>query len=145
MIEAIPYLKWVLYESMRLYPAFPILSRKASEDTYLGKYFIPKDTNVVIPLYVIQREEKYWNEASKFNPERFSEAGSEKSYAFLPFCRGPRRCVAELFATVEISIIVINLIKSYRLELLDSHLPKEIAFISLKPVNGLKIKLTKRI
>jgi cytochrome P450 len=142
--EKCPYLKAVLLESMRLYPAFPVLSRKTSEETSLGKYKIPKNTNVVIPIFVTQRNEENWKDALTFRPERFLQDGAEKSYAFLPFSRGSRRCIAELFAMVEMSIIVVTVLKSFELNLSQKDLPEAVASVSLKPVNGMKLNLQRR-
>jgi len=143
-LEEIKYLKCVIFESMRLYPAFPVLSRKAAIDIKLGDYDIPSKTNVVIPIYVMQRNEKYWPNAKKFNPDRFFDENAEKSYAYLPFSRGPRRCIAELFANTEMAIIVVELLKRYQLSLIDNHFPKEEAFVSLKPIGGMPLKLSMR-
>lgn len=143
-VESIPYLKLVMNEAMRLYPAFPVLSRKTAVDCQLGDYKIPKNTNVVIPIYVMQRHADNWDRPTEFIPERFADPAAEKSYAFLPFSRGPRRCIAELFAMTEMSIIVVNLLKLYKIELVATALPEEVAFVSLKPVDGMNIKLTKR-
>ena len=143
-IESITYLKLVINEAMRLYPAFPVLSRKTAVDCQLGDYKIPKNTNVVIPIYVMQRHESNWDKPLEFIPERFLDPSAEKSYAFLPFSRGPRRCIAELFAMTEISIIVVNLLKLYKIDLVTKKLPKEVAFVSLKPIDGMNLKLTLR-
>jgi cytochrome P450 len=131
-------------EAMRLYPAFPVLSRKTAVDCQLGDYKIPKNTNVVIPIYVMQRHSANWDRPEEFIPERFTDPAAEKSYAFLPFSRGPRRCIAELFAMTEMSIIIVNLLKIYKIELTGGELPTEVAFVSLKPVDGLRIKLVRR-
>jgi len=144
LLEKCPLLKNVLLESMRLYPAFPVLSRKASEETVLGEYKIPKNTNVVIPIFVMQRNEENWKDALLFRPERFTDEGAEKSYAFLPFSRGPRRCIAELFAMVEMSIIVCNILKRYQISLAEKELPEAVAYVSLKPVNGMNVNLRMR-
>ena len=143
-LESYPYLKCVLLESMRLYPAFPVLSRKAALDVTLGEYHLPKDTNVVIPIYVMQRNEKYWPKAHSFLPERFMDESLEKSYAFMPFSRGQRRCIAELFAMTEMAVIVVEMVKLFRMELIGEHLPKEEASVSLRPVNGMPVRLISR-
>ncbi|MCP4914721.1 MAG: cytochrome P450 [Oligoflexia bacterium] len=142
-----PYLLQVLKETMRLYPAFPVLSRKANENTSLGQYHLEKETNVVIPIYVTQRSEEYWDDPLKFDPDRFNgEAGEklEKSYQYLPFSRGPRRCIAELFAMDEMCIIVFELLKKYRIEL-KSEFPQDEAYVSLKPIGGMHVCLKARV
>lgn len=135
------YLRAVMNESMRLYPAFPVLSRKTSCETQLGPYRLPKNTNVVIPIYVTQRSERYWNGPLEFRPDREL---MENSYQFLPFSKGPRRCLAELFAMDEMAIILHHLITKYSLELEGSEFPKDVAYVSLKPVNGMKLRLRAR-
>ncbi len=143
-MEEMKLLKCVLFESMRLYPAFPVLSRKASVDTQLGQFNIPKNTNVVIPIYVTQRDSLNWENAEAFLPERFLNEAAEKSFAYLPFSRGPRKCIAELFAVTEMAIIIVELIKQYKIKLITSELPEEIAFVSLKPLNGMPINISRR-
>lgn len=132
---------------MRLYPAFPVLSRKANEDTNLGEYKLQKETNVVIPIYVTQRSEEYWENPLEFNPDRFKdEAGDklEKSYQYLPFSRGPRRCIAELFAMDEMCIIIFELLKKFKFQL-KSEFPQDEVYVSLKPVGGMHICLEPRV
>lgn len=135
------YLSNVLMESMRLYPAFPVLSRKANEDTQLGDYFIPKNTNVVIPIFVMQRNSANFPDALTFDPERFSSPETQKSFAYLPFSKGQRKCIAEAFAMSEMSIIICQLLKHFRFELTEKDLPDCVASVSLKPVNGLKVRI----
>lgn len=143
-ILGLTLLQNVLKESMRLYPAFPVLSRKAKEDDTLGPYHIPKETNVVIPIYVLQRSEKFFKDPLVFNPDRFLDSSIEKNYTFMPFSRGPRRCVAEQFAIVEMSMVIIEILKNFRLELKSLELPKEIASVSLKPRDDFYLNLIKR-
>lgn len=143
-LEKMKWLKCILLESMRLYPAFPVLSRKAASDVVLGEYHIPKNTNVVIPIYVMQRNDSYWENALTFKPERFMDEAAEKSYAYLPFSRGSRRCIAELFAMTEMAIITVLLIKKFKIEITSNDLPDAVAFVSLKPVGGMPIRFSHR-
>jgi cytochrome P450 len=137
------YLQSVIMESMRLYPAFPVLSRKTSEDDQLGPYKIPKNTNVVIPIYVMQRNASNFPESEKFLPERFSSAEAAKSFAYLPFSKGSRKCIAEAFAMTEMTIIINQLVKHFRFELVGNDLPPDVASVSLKPVGGMHVRVKK--
>lgn len=141
---SLTYLQNVLKESMRLYPAFPVLSRKAKENDQLGPYSIPKETNVVIPIYVLQRSEKYFKDPKNFNPDRFLDPSIEKNYTFMPFSRGPRRCVAEQFAIAEMSLAIIEILRHFELQLVKEDLPKDVASVSLKPDGEFLVKLIKR-
>lgn len=138
------YLRLVLLEGMRLYPAFPILSRKANDDLVLGPYKIPKNTNVVIPIYVMQRNAKHWADPLKFNPDRFNSPDVEKSFTFLPFSKGTRKCVAELFAMTEMSIIVRQIVMNFKLELALNELPKDQASVTLKPESAMLVRAVRR-
>ncbi|EQC52267.1 unspecific monooxygenase [Bacteriovorax sp. DB6_IX] len=139
-----PELFNALYETMRLYPAFPVLSRKAKKKSVLGDYHIPKNTNVVIPIYVLQRAQEFWERPLEFEPQRFQDRELLKSYKYLPYSRGPRRCVGELFAMTEMAIIIKSLILKFHFNLLDKDLPQDEAFVSLKPKDGLPVKLLLR-
>ena len=143
-ISEITFLKHVIHESMRLYPPTPVITRKANEDLTLGLYKIPKHTNVVIPMYIMQRSEKNFKNADQFNPDRGNDVDFEKSFAHLPFSKGTRRCVAEGFAMTEISIIVFNILKTFKLELVNHELSKEHPVVSTKPNDKLLIKVKSR-
>lgn len=143
-ILGLTFLQNIIKESMRLYPAFPVLSRKAKDDDTLGHYQIQKDTNVVIPIYVLQRSEKYFQEPLVFNPDRFLDGTIEKNYTFLPFSRGPRRCVAEQFALLEMSLVIIEILRNFEIQLQEKDLPKEVASVSLKPDGAFIVKLIRR-
>lgn len=138
-----PWLMSIIREAMRLYPAFPVLSRKARIASQLGPYAIAANTNVVIPIYVMQRSEANWPKALEFMPERFFDEEAEKSYAFLPFSKGPRRCIGELFAMAEISCVLVEFFKRFEVEPI-TELPQDIAHVSLKPLGGLWIQLRER-
>ncbi len=138
-----PWLMSIIREAMRLYPAFPVLSRKARVATELGPYKIAAQTNVVIPIYVMQRSEKHWPNALEFRPERFFDDEAEKSYAFLPFSKGPRRCIGELFAMAEISCVLVQFYKRYKVATI-TELPQDIAHVSLKPLGSLWVQLRER-
>lgn len=142
--EETPILNAVIQEAMRLYPPFPVLSRKAKIDTQIGEYFLPKETNVVIPIFVTQRNDSEWEQAMEFDYTRFLPSDSLRSYKHLPFGKGPRRCIAELFALQEMRVILMTILKEYSLELTDFGFPKETAFVSLKPIGGMPLRLVKR-
>lgn len=144
IFEKMLYLQAIMKEGMRLYPAFPVLSRKANCDDQIGEFQIPKNTNVVIPIFVMQRSEEFWERPLTFDPERFVNGENDRTYKSLPFSRGPRRCVAETFAMVEMSIILFHLFKRFNVELVQKDLPEAVASVSLKPLNGMPVRLTLR-
>ncbi|MFP5386981.1 MAG: cytochrome P450, partial [Bacteriovoracia bacterium] len=139
-----PYLQLVLLETMRLYPAFPVLSRKTKVRTELGSYSIPGKTNVVIPIYVIQRSPEFWENPLEFIPERFLLEENQNSFAFLPFSRGQRRCVGEIFAMTEMTLIVLKFLQRFQISLDSEEFPQEVAAVSLKPKEKFHLVLKPR-
>ncbi len=142
--EQIPFLYWIILEGMRLYPAFPVLSRKCATEDQLGPYRIPPQTNVVIPIFVIQSLKENWESAKQFLPERFEDENLSKNVAYMPFSKGPRKCLAEHFALTEMGIILYKIFKNFDVELVNEDLPMAEAYFSLKPVGGMKVVLRPR-
>ena len=99
-INEMAFLEKAFYEAMRLYPAVGFLLRKCTASTYTFPEIgltIDKGVKVVIPTQALHRDEKYFEEPHKFNPDRFLDTKNMKSDVFLPFGDGPRACVGMIF------------------------------------------------
>ncbi|MFZ3379741.1 MAG: cytochrome P450 [Candidatus Acidiferrales bacterium] len=111
------YTRQIIDESMRLYPAGWLVTRKALADDRLGDYFVPAGTEIYIPPYFIQRHPNVWEDPDTFNPDRFQPENSKRRHrlATIPFSSGPRNCIGALFARVEMQIHVMVVAKHLRL------------------------------
>lgn len=116
------YTKQVIEETMRLYPAGWVLSRKALGNDRLGKYFVPAGTEIYIPPYFIQRHPDLWEDPDRFNPDRFRPENSRQRHrlATIPFSAGPRNCIGEHFARVEMQIHLTTIARHMRLRYVPS-------------------------
>lgn len=98
-LNGLVYLDQVLNESLRMWPATPTLRRRCTKDySYTQdstKLHIEKGIFVLVPVYSIQRDPKYWPDPEKFDPDRFSSANKSKiiSGSHLAFGIGPRNCI----------------------------------------------------
>ncbi|HEY2379368.1 MAG TPA: cytochrome P450 [Gemmatimonadaceae bacterium] len=112
-----PYTRQVIEETLRLYPAGWLLTRRAIKDDSLGEYVVPAGTEIYIPVFFIQRHPALWTSPSQFDPDRFSpdNAQSRHSLAMLPFSAGPRNCIGEPLARLEMQIHVMMVAKRLRL------------------------------
>jgi cytochrome P450 len=111
-----PYSRQVIEEALRLYPPGWLMTRKALKDDSLGDYFVPAGTEIYISPYFIQRHPDFWEAADEFKPERFaSNCAARSELAMLPFSAGPRNCIGEFLARLEIQIHLVTIAKHLRL------------------------------
>lgn len=90
------FLELCVLETARKYPGLPILNRECTQDYAIpdSKLVIKKGTPIIISLLGIHRDEEYFPDALRYNPERFV---NEEYYgvAFMPFGEGPRHCIGK--------------------------------------------------
>jgi cytochrome P450 len=100
------YTRQIIDEALRLYPPLWLMTRKALNDDYLGDFFVPAGTEIYISPYLIQRNSHFWEEPSDFDPDRMSQEKviGRHELSLCPFGAGPRNCIGELFARIEIQI-----------------------------------------
>jgi cytochrome P450 len=116
------YTRQIIDETMRLYPAGWVVTRKALRDDRLGEYFVPAGTEVYVPPYFIQRHPDLWEEPDRFNPDRFRPENSRHRHrlATIPFSAGPRNCIGEHFARIEMQIHLMTIARHLRLRYTSS-------------------------
>ena len=135
------YVRQVIEESMRLFPPVWSIGRRTIEDDEIGGYRIEKQTNVLIPLIYLHRSEKYWEEPTKFKPERFAPEirNSIDRYIYFPFGGGPRLCIGNNFAMLEMQLILIVLYKRFRFKLQPGFKVEAEPIVTLRPKHGLMV------
>ncbi|CAI0429030.1 unnamed protein product [Linum tenue] len=91
-ISNLSYLQNIISETLRLYPAAPLLLPHASsEDCVVGGYHLPCDTILLVNAWAIHRDPGLWDDPTSFKPERYKNEGKE-SYKMVPFGLGRRSC-----------------------------------------------------
>jgi cytochrome P450 len=85
-IISLKYLDMIINETMRLFPVAPFVIRYATEEIFLDDKKIPKNTNLIVSIVNIHRDEKIWgNDSLIFRPERFEELNKIQMNSFMPF------------------------------------------------------------
>ncbi|KPU76372.1 uncharacterized protein Dana_GF26612 [Drosophila ananassae] len=147
-LSKLKHLEYFLKETMRLYPAVPMLARQAVQETELPNGLIlPKCSQINIHVFDIHRNPKYWDEPEEFRPERFLPDNCQKRhpYAYIPFSAGQRNCLGQKYAMQEMKTLLVVILKKFKiLPVID---PKSIVFqtgITLRTQNEIKVKFVKR-
>ncbi|XP_021754662.1 cytochrome P450 81D1-like [Chenopodium quinoa] len=111
----LPYLHCIIKETLRIYPAAPILPpRESSSDCVVGGYHVPRGTLLTLNIWAIQNDPNIWNEPRKFKPERFENVIGERiKYEYIPFGSGRRACPGENLAMRIIGLTLGTLIQCF--------------------------------
>jgi cytochrome P450 len=116
-LQRYTYTRQVIDETLRLYPPLWLMTRKALHDDQFGNFFVPAGTEIYISPYLIQRRPDLWEEPDRFDPDRMSaDNGSGRhELALCPFGAGPRNCIGEAFARIEIQMHLMMFARELRL------------------------------
>ncbi|MEM7548044.1 MAG: cytochrome P450 [Bacteroidota bacterium] len=120
-LKTLNYTEQILKETMRLYPPVWLITRRAINEDQIGAYSVAPKTDIFISPYFIQRDESYWENPEEFHPERFSTENIKERHRFtyFPFSGGPRQCVGDFFAMVEMQIHLGYLSQTFQMEYVD--------------------------
>ena len=143
-LKKLTYTTQVIEEAMRLYPPAWLIARNAIEDDEVDGYTIRKGENVFICPYTMHHHPDYWNDPEKFDPERFAP-GKRKAidkFVYLPFGSGPRICIGNNFAMMEMQIVLSVICRKYRLKY-NGPAPEKKPLITLRPKQEVVMELEK--
>ncbi len=147
VFEDLPFMnygKHIMNESMRLYPPVYAIGRQLIKPDTIGGYHTPQETRILINISGLHHHPDYWENPWLFNPSRFEnfEMKGENRFLFMPFGGGPRICIGNNFAMMEMQMINAMLSQHVELELLSKDI-KPLPQITLKPGDGVMMKIKK--
>jgi cytochrome P450 len=145
-IGSLSYVERVVTESMRLYPPAWLIGRRAIADYPIGQYVAQARSILVMSPYIIQRDARYYVEPERFNPDRWTPAfeASLPKFAYFPFGGGPRQCIGESFAWMELILIVATIAQQWDLRLVPGHPVVLQPLITLRAKHGMRMTVTRR-
>ncbi|XP_022854208.1 protein LUTEIN DEFICIENT 5, chloroplastic-like [Olea europaea var. sylvestris] len=149
-MKKLKYTTRVINESLRLYPQPPILIRRSLEEDTLGKYRIKRGEDIFISVWNLHRCPSHWEDADKFNPERWALDGpnpneSNQNFSYLPFGGGPRKCIGDMFATFETVVAVAMLVRRFDFQMALGAPPVEMTTgATIHTTEGLKMTVARR-
>ncbi|GFG37750.1 hypothetical protein Cfor_02942, partial [Coptotermes formosanus] len=145
-LNEMKYLERVIKESLRLYPSVPFIGRETTQDIE-HEYTIPAGVTMTVPIYGIHRNPDQFPNPEKFNPDNFlpERVAKRHPYAYIPFSAGPRNCIGQKFAMLEMKTVLSCILRHYRLSSIDRR--EDITLIAeliLRPDEGVKVIITPR-
>jgi cytochrome P450 len=145
-IEGCQTLRAVFEEALRLYPPAAILSRQAVADDELAGAHIPAGAVITVSPYVLHRRRGLWENPDAFDPSRFLGERREKidRFAYIPFGAGPRVCIGMAFAMQEGIILLANLLRAFRFDLVEGQVVMPQQRVTLRPRGGMKMHVKRR-
>ncbi|KAI9563275.1 hypothetical protein GHT06_010733 [Daphnia sinensis] len=146
-ISELKYLECCIKETLRLYPSLPGPMRTLTEDVELGGYTVPAGVTVIPAFYGIHHNPDVYPDPEAFKPERFFPENSigRHPYAFLPFSAGPRNCVGQKYAMIELKIVFANILRRVRFTASDPNMSDACRIgLVLKPKYAIRLTVSKR-
>jgi cytochrome P450 len=140
------YTEMVFAESMRLYPPAWAIGRRALNDYQIDGYFVPAGSNLMMSQYLMHRNEKYFPDPLKFDPERWRPEARESrpKFSYFPFGGGPRVCIGEHFAWMEGVLVMATMAQRWKMRLVEGHPVEPKAIVTLRPKYGMKMVIERR-
>ena len=147
-VTEMKYLMNVMQETLRLYSIIPCVSRACTTDTHIKEsgVTIPAGANILIPMFLINRDPELWENPTKYNPDRFEGSTgyfTSSKNGFFPFGYGSRTCIGNTLSQMESAVFMIHLIRKFTLHQDIGFRPKIFAGISLTTSNGINVRLKK--
>lgn len=152
IIKSMKYLQSCMYETLRKYPAVPLLERKCIKDYKVPDtdYTIEQGSQLIIPIFGLHRDPDLYNDPLKFEPERFlnNPTGSnfEGSY-YLPFGEGQRICIGHRMGKQNTAFELAMLLSKFNFELTEPS-KDEITInpnqLFLQPKDNINLKVSLR-
>ncbi|KAK9505906.1 hypothetical protein O3M35_009873 [Rhynocoris fuscipes] len=118
-VNEMHYLEMVIKETLRMYPSVPYITRHLTQDLILkDNTVLPAVLNIGIVPYLLHRDPKFYPNPEVFDPERFTieNCKNRHPYAYIPFSAGPRNCIGQKFAMMELKVVLSTIIRFAKIQ-----------------------------
>ncbi|XP_029170173.1 cytochrome P450 9e2-like [Nylanderia fulva] len=155
-LSKMTYMDMVVSETLRKYPPVIFSDRQCTKSYELPppkpgckSVIVEPNHFIMIPVYGLHHDPKYYPNPDKFDPERFNEENKDNinPYTYLSFGQGPRKCIGNRFALMETKILVAHLLQKFILKRTEKTVEPVIfdkKNFNLQPIGGFWIRLEKR-
>lgn len=126
--STMPYLHNVVNEVLRCYAILPMLDRLCVDEYSLkpfSDFVIPRGMPILIPVYALGYDEKFFSEPWNFNPDRFKTIKDLPLCTHIPFGIGPRSCIGERLGLIQVKMAIVKVLKDFRIEM-NQNTPRQV-------------------
>ncbi|EDV97038.1 cytochrome P450 4d8 [Drosophila grimshawi] len=147
-LSELKYTECVMKESLRQFPPVPLLGRKLHSDfkythSKVGDGIIPAGAEILVAIIGMQNDALYFPEPELFKPERHENGERSSNFAYVPFSAGPRNCIGQKFAQLEMKMMLAKIVREF--ELLPMGDPVQpVVNIVLRSDNGFQMGMRRR-
>ena len=142
-IRSMTYLEAALKESMRLIPPIGGAFRVMLEDTNFAGFCMPKGWRIAVGPRAVHSDPQLYPDPERFDPSRWLDGGPElPPFAYIPFGGGPRTCIGQHFAMLEMVVLQALFIRAFDWKLAPN---QDLSFTQLpvpRPRSGLVLELS---
>jgi cytochrome P450 len=140
------YTEMVVHEVMRLYPPAYAIGRQAIHSCSLGDYTVPAGGTVLMSQWVVHRDPRYFDDPERFFPGRWADGLAKRlpRYAYFPFGGGPRVCIGNTFALMELPLVLATIAQRFRFALTPGLDVRPRPQLTLQPDRPIQLRLRAR-
>ncbi|GFZ01784.1 cytochrome P450, family 714, subfamily A, polypeptide 1 [Actinidia rufa] len=147
MLRKVKQLTMVIQETLRLYPPGVALSREALKDVNIAGIDIPQGVNLWTMVMKLHTDPETWGpDSHNFNPERFANgisAACKVPQSYMPFGFGPRVCLGQNLAMLELKMIVGLLLSNFSLSISPKYVHSPVMKFVIEPKHGINLLIKK--
>ncbi|XP_059664359.1 cytochrome P450 714C2-like [Cornus florida] len=147
MVRKMKQLTMVINESLRLYPPVAVVSREALKDMKFGNIQVPQGVNVWTLVVTLHTDPENWGpDAYKFNPDRFVNGitgACKLPHLYMPFGVGPRVCLGQNLAMVELKILIALILSNFSFTLSPKYVHTPALQLVIEPKYGVNLLVKK--
>ena len=144
-LQNLPYTRMVIDEALRLYPPFWLIYRAPCVPESIAGYAVDEKDMIFICPSIIHHSPEFWQEPEAFLPERFAPDQQRPSpFVYFPFGAGPRMCIGNEFALMEMQLVLARIVQKFDLQSLPEYPVVPQANVTLRPKDGLWLQLSSR-
>ncbi len=145
-LAALGYTRRVIDEALRLSPPAWAMGREALAEDEIAGQRVPRGAAVFVSPWVMHRHPDHWEDPERFDPDRFlpERSRGRPRYAYFPFGGGPRHCIGDQFALLELPLVLARVAQRYRRRLVPGQDVTPYPLFTLRPRQGIRMTLEAR-